>query len=202
MKSGRLTATSDLPLPAGSYIYQILPITSQMVVISSDDSIGVIDPPTLRAIANRGFSNVHAGVTCARAPKRSSDVLITSGRDAKVKSWDLRTNAQTTDFQDSIAHDPLPLKKRIGFTYTHQVDSNASYLSLACNDLLVAAGTEWANHQAAVSIWYSPTKQLRTSGKLKNSTGTTETLQVQFVDMWRVITTTLLRYAHAFFRFW
>ena len=29
-----------------------------------------------------------------------SDVLITAGRDATVKSWDLRTGAQNTSFRD------------------------------------------------------------------------------------------------------
>ena len=107
MKLGQLTATSDLPLPKGSYVYQILPIRSHLAAISSDDSLRLIDPTTLRAIPNGGFSNVHAGITCVRAPKRSSNILITAGRDAQVKSWDLRISAQTTSFQDSIAYSPV-----------------------------------------------------------------------------------------------
>ena len=107
MKSAQLTATSHLALPENSYIYQVLPIGSYLAAISSDDSLRLIDPVSLQANPQADFRNVHDGVTSMRAPGRSSDVLVTSGMDANVKGWDLRTRSRTTAFQSSTASIPL-----------------------------------------------------------------------------------------------
>ena len=111
MESGQLMATSDVFLRDGSYVYQILPIRSHLAAISSDDSLRLVDPATLREAPNGAFSTVHAGVTSLRAPKSSSGMLITAGRDAAVKGWDLRSGGPTITFQDGMAFGSILLRE-------------------------------------------------------------------------------------------
>ncbi|KAK3168489.1 hypothetical protein OEA41_004937 [Lepraria neglecta] len=92
MEVATLTKTSSLSLPADSYIYKILQIDSNLAAISSDDSLRIIDSTSLKEIAGGILKNVHAGVTCLEAPENDKNVFLTAGRDAVVRSWDLRDN--------------------------------------------------------------------------------------------------------------
>ncbi len=108
MKSALLTAKSQLPLPKDSYVYQILPVEGHIAAISSDDSLRLLDPVTLRAAPHADFGNVHAGVTSIQAAKHTSHLLVTAGRDSKISGWDLRSRSLTTSFVNSIAFARCP----------------------------------------------------------------------------------------------
>ncbi|KAL8658567.1 MAG: hypothetical protein Q9226_000901 [Calogaya cf. arnoldii] len=78
MKTGRSVATSA-SLNPDTYIYKILPINTELVSISSDDALRVIDPPTLKVCGTIG--GVHDGVTCLSGLDR---LALTAGRDGLV----------------------------------------------------------------------------------------------------------------------
>ena len=103
MHTTQLSATSSLLLQPDEYVYQILAVGSCLVVILSDDSLRLVDAAALYEIPTGQVSNVHAGVTTVRTPTKSSDMVVTAGRDASVKSWDLRSGTQTISFQDGRA---------------------------------------------------------------------------------------------------
>ena len=96
MRNATLTTTSSLFLPADSYIYKIVPVNGLLAAISSDDSLRLIDLKTLREIGGGVVDRVHAGVTCLQVVDQDPNSLLTAGRDAAVRSYDLRTGGQKT----------------------------------------------------------------------------------------------------------
>ena len=89
MKTAALIETSSLSLPNDCYVYQISLINAKLAAISSDDSLRIIDPNTLRERGVR--SQVHDGVTCSTALDHDNHCLLTAGRDTAIRSWDLRS---------------------------------------------------------------------------------------------------------------
>lgn len=97
MKTARYVATSA-SLKPDTYIYKILPISTEMVSISSDDSLRVLDPPTLEL---RGaIDGVHDGVTCLSGFGDRHG--LTAGRDGLVKCIDVRTRNTTLELSEGL----------------------------------------------------------------------------------------------------
>jgi WD40 repeat protein len=94
-------ASASAGLPANSYIYKITstatrqdPLTysklDQLAIISSDDSLRLLDPLTLAV--NGTIKNANDKVTCLeRANDAPSNVIATAGRDGMIRFWDKRT---------------------------------------------------------------------------------------------------------------
>lgn len=78
--------------PPNTYIYDIVPIASGLAVISSDDSLRLLDPLALSGNPVNSIRRVNQDVTCLKA--LNGDVVITAGRDAKFVVWDARTGAK------------------------------------------------------------------------------------------------------------
>ncbi|KAL2056679.1 hypothetical protein ABVK25_003073 [Lepraria finkii] len=142
MKVATLTKTSSLSLPVDSYIYKILQVDSNLAAISSDDSLRIIDSTSLKEIAGGILKNVHTGVTCLEASENDTKGFLTAGRDAVVRSWDLRSGRSTLELSDG---------------------SNTPCLSLCNDDHFVVIGTELSHSQASVILWdnRSPSKPVR-----------------------------------------
>lgn len=92
MHTLKATASSSLSLPAENYIYSITAASpgSSFAAISSDDSLRVFDSADIRrasVVAAKCHSN---GVTALKSYQQQQQVLVTGGRDGKVKVWDLR----------------------------------------------------------------------------------------------------------------
>ena len=100
MRLANLTATSILSLPADSYIYKIVRVNGHLAAISSDDSLRLIDATTLREIAGGVLKNVHDGVTCLQAVDQDPNSVVTAGRDAVVRGYDLRSGQKTMQLSD------------------------------------------------------------------------------------------------------
>ena len=100
MRHASLTTTSALSLPADSYIYKIIHVNGNLAAISSDDSLRLIDLKSLRESANGVLNNVHDGVTCLQAVDDDPNSVMTAGRDAAVKRYDLRNGLKTMQFGD------------------------------------------------------------------------------------------------------
>ena len=133
-----------------SYIYKILQVNSNLAAISSDDSLRIIDSTSLKEIAGGVLKNVHAGVTCLEAPENDKNVFLTAGRDAVVRSWDLRSGRSTLELSDG-----KETKDSSKFAHLQMVkDSNTTYLSLRNDDHFVVVGTELSHSQASVILWY------------------------------------------------
>lgn len=100
MQVAALTTTSSLSLPANSYIYRIVPVGSRLAAISSDDSLRIIDPNTLQESSDGIVKDVHAGVTCLETIDNDHNSILTAGRDATTRCWDLRSGKKTAEFGD------------------------------------------------------------------------------------------------------
>lgn len=112
MRLANLTTTSSLSLPPGSYIYKIIPVNAHLAAISSDDSLRLIDPQTLREIASGGvLKKVHDGVSCLQAVDHDPNSVLTAGRDAVVCHYDLRVGQKTMHFSDGQSVSKTPKKK-------------------------------------------------------------------------------------------
>lgn len=111
----KLSGSSGLSLPEDSYVYSIVPTSAQvsnnsyaplassgshLAVLSSDNSIRIVDPTSLQLV--QALQNVNQSVTCLKRmapPAEECRVLITSGRDGLVRCWDTRTNSKTMEFK-------------------------------------------------------------------------------------------------------
>jgi WD repeat-containing protein 89 len=152
MKLFRQTKISDLPIQKDSYIYSIsstaekddlrfdsnrlLTKSDQLLALSSDNSLLVLDPETLSVVPNGHFRNVSSSVTVAKY--FGGNEIISAGRDGDIAFWDLRhgkTKSLTT---------PQGPKEPIS--------------ALACNKdaQYVAAGTELEGNgpgDVSVFVW-------------------------------------------------
>ena len=92
MHTLKATASSSLSLPAENYIYSITSASpgSSFAAISSDDSLRVFNSADISrasVVAAKSHAN---GVTALKSYQQQQQVLVTGGRDGKVKVWDLR----------------------------------------------------------------------------------------------------------------
>lgn len=103
MKTATFLCESSLSLPADSYIYKILRTSQKtsLAVISSDDSLRVFDPDRLQLEAGGVFSKAHEGVTCLETFDADQHCVLTAGRDAAARCWDIRTGGKTFEVNDS-----------------------------------------------------------------------------------------------------
>ena len=99
MQIATLSKESSLALPADSYIYKVVSVNGKLAAISSDDSLRIIDPNTLTEVHNGIVDNVHSGVTCLEAFKNDLETIVTAGRDATIRCWDLRSGKSTLEFR-------------------------------------------------------------------------------------------------------
>ncbi|KAF2087583.1 WD40 repeat-like protein [Saccharata proteae CBS 121410] len=106
MKTAKLLATSDLSLPPDSYIYTLRSANNCLAALSSDNSIRLFDPTTLRLLPDGILNNVHDSVTCLEPWDAEGNVLATAGRDGSVRCWDLRSKSKVMEFKTPK---PLPL---------------------------------------------------------------------------------------------
>ncbi|KAJ5294854.1 hypothetical protein N7508_009675 [Penicillium antarcticum] len=134
MHNLQAVASSSLSLPADSYIYGLTAAgPGTFAAISSDDSLRVFDAADL----NRGAvvsSHTHDGVTSLRSYVGESQLLVTGGRDGKVRIWDVRAGGPVVEMETT---------------------KQSPVLSVACNPETntVVAGTELVSSQAVVEFW-------------------------------------------------
>ena len=95
MKTARCVAISA-SLNPDTYIYNILPISTDLVSISSDDSLRVLDPLTLEVYGS--VHGVHDGVTCLSGFR--DRLGLTAGRDGLVKCTDLRIRSTAFELSE------------------------------------------------------------------------------------------------------
>ncbi|KAL4880151.1 WD40-repeat-containing domain protein [Aspergillus karnatakaensis] len=129
-------ASSSLSLAQDNYIYSIVPSSqTEFAAISSDDSLRIFDVNKL-SHASLVASNAHAGVTSLRTYDASNRLVITGGRDGRLKLWDLRNG------KDSAV-------------VAVETSNQAPVLSIAgCSETNnIVAGTELLSHQAIVAFW-------------------------------------------------
>lgn len=151
MKTATLLCTSSLSLPADSYIYKILHTNQNaaLAAISSDDSLRIFDPETLQLVAAEIFNKTHNGVTCLETFDADPHCVLTAGRDAAGRCWDLRSGRKTFEVNDGR----LCCVRCERSKYLGDIESGASYLSLDSRGPNLAAGTELTRSQATVTIW-------------------------------------------------
>ncbi|KAJ0420482.1 WD40-repeat-containing domain protein [Aspergillus carlsbadensis] len=129
-------ASSSLSLAGDNYIYSIVPSSrTEFAAISSDDSLRIFDASKLShayVVAN----NAHDGVTSLGTYDASKQLVITGGRDGKMKLWDLRNGKNTA-------------------VVAVETSNQSPVLSTAsCSETnSIVAGTELFSHQAIVSFW-------------------------------------------------
>ncbi|KAJ5238328.1 hypothetical protein N7468_002947 [Penicillium chermesinum] len=126
-------AASSLSLPADSYIYSIAASApGAFAAISSDDSLRVFNASNLDNVSVVSPQTHEAGVTSLRS--YDSNLLVTGGREGKVKVWDVRSKAAVAEMETA---------------------RNAPVLSVACNPgtNTLVAGTELLSSQAVVAFW-------------------------------------------------
>lgn len=99
MRAAKLVSESDLSLPKDSYIYALRQINTALAALSSDDSIRIFDPKTLRLVPDGIITRAHESVTCLETYSEDGNILATAGRDGLVKCWDRRTRKAVMEFR-------------------------------------------------------------------------------------------------------
>lgn len=92
------TSSFHVSKPAGTYIYDIVPVAGGLASVSSDDSLRLLDPLSLNAGPVNEIKKVNADVTCLKAVSVGGDgdavVMCTAGRDGRVVLWDPRSGVK------------------------------------------------------------------------------------------------------------
>lgn len=87
----------DIHEPSGTYVYEIVPVSDGIAVISSDNNLRLIDPLSLHNQPLQVVQNVHADVTCLKALDPQSSIVCTAGRDGRVSIFDFRSRSKVSE---------------------------------------------------------------------------------------------------------
>ncbi len=134
-------ATCSPSVKADSYIYSIVPTSSNgLAAITSADELVLLDRATLQKVS--AFNGVPTGVTCLQQGDKGGHILLCSGRDGSVASFDVRSKAMVSQFKLGkkrllYAHSFTPFRIRSSMraakSYTWMSSTSASSpLSLSC----------------------------------------------------------------------
>lgn len=121
-----------------AYVLEIIPVAGGLAAISSDQTLSLFDPLRLGQGPQRTLRTAHGNITCARAFDASGSVVCTAGENGTVSLWDLRLDGP------GAAQVAAP------------AGGDAPIVSLACSAAsgsAIAAGTEYASHQASILVW-------------------------------------------------
>lgn len=91
------TSTFQVTTPAVTYVYEIVPISSGIATISSDNVLRLLDPLALDRGPVNSIQNVHSDVTCMKALETSpgdAAIVATAGRDGRVCLLDPRSGGK------------------------------------------------------------------------------------------------------------
>ena len=91
MRTADLLSGSS-PVPKDVWINHVLLTGNNhtaLATTTSDDSLRMLDPTTLQLVAC--INRVHDGVTCLKPFDADQASILTAGRDAVVRCWDLRS---------------------------------------------------------------------------------------------------------------
>lgn len=80
--------------PADTYIYDIVPVAAGLAVISSDDSLRLLDPESLNGTPINSIRKINTDVTCLTTSAGNAGFVYTAGRDGRVCIVDPRTGAK------------------------------------------------------------------------------------------------------------
>ncbi|ROV93280.1 hypothetical protein VSDG_06859 [Cytospora chrysosperma] len=119
-----------------AYVLEIIPVAGGLAAISSDQKLSLFDPLRLSQGPQKTIRTAHGNITCARAFDASGSVVCTAGENGTVSLWDLRLDGPKAQVAAPAGGD-------------------APIVSLACSTLgsAIAAGTEYAHHQASILVW-------------------------------------------------
>lgn len=140
-----------------AYVLEIIPVDGGLAAISSDQNLTLFNPLRLSQGPLRTIRTSHGNITCARAFDASNSIICTAGEDGSISLWDLRLDGPRAQIAQptGIHICSQPLKHLCCLTNQSLAGSDAPVVSLACSSSgnSIAAGTEFANHQASILIW-------------------------------------------------
>ena len=88
------SATFAIEQPRGVYVYDVSPVGSGIISISSDDTLRLFDPLSLSLGPVYTAPKVNSEVTCLDVLDQNDSIVCTAGRDGKVTIMDLRQRLQ------------------------------------------------------------------------------------------------------------
>lgn len=90
-----LNPQASFTVSPDTYVYDIIPISSGLTTISSDDTLRLLSPENNgRLIETRAVEKASKEITCLRALDAENDIVCTTGRDGEVTIWDLRAGGK------------------------------------------------------------------------------------------------------------
>ena len=145
------------------YVLDILPVALGLAATASDQTLTLFDPSNLNHGPVKSIKLDHGSGTVATVYDPSESVICTTGENGAISVWDLRHDplkAPAMKIQGTIQY-PFALLFfflslfLITDTFPFSKGSDVPLLSLATSSATnsLAAGTELANHQAAILIW-------------------------------------------------
>lgn len=119
-----------------AYVLEITPVAGGLAAISSDQKLTLFNPSRLSQGPLKTIRTSHENIKCARAFDASNSIICTAGTNGTVALWDLRLDGSKAQVAALAG-------------------SDAPIISIACNSSsnAIAAGSEYANHQASILIW-------------------------------------------------
>jgi WD40 repeat protein len=95
-------ATTSAQADSKTELYTSLSPADRLGAISSDDSLRIFDPSTLKILPDGLIPNVNNSVTTLKrfgANGQPCSIFMTAGRDGRVCGWDLRSNKKAFEFR-------------------------------------------------------------------------------------------------------
>jgi hypothetical protein len=97
-----LEATDSFRIPTpDTYIYDIISIAAGVAVISSDDSLRLLDPLALNGAPINSVRMINESVTCLKAFSPNADggaeIVCTAGRDGRAVLLDPRSGSRVDE---------------------------------------------------------------------------------------------------------
>lgn len=134
-----LSRVDGYQYPDGAYVVELMPTKSGLVASSSNQTISLFDPYKLSQGPVQRIQTDHGNLTSTRVYKAEDSHVCSTGQNGTISLWDLRLDPSRAQ----------ALRIDMG-------NNQCGLLSLACSSETnsIAVGTELANHQASIILWY------------------------------------------------
>lgn len=129
--------------PAGGYqfdgnpspfVFEILQTSSGLAAITDNGILSILDPFALRRGPINSISTRHSAIKLLRDYQaQECSTVCTAAEDGRICIWDLRQGSQVAQLSDGPA--------------------GIQALTCCAASHTIAAGTDFENHQASVSLW-------------------------------------------------
>lgn len=91
-----------------AYVLEIIPVSSGLASISSDQKLSLFNPLSLSQGPIKTIRTTHGNITCAKVFDQANSIVCTAGDNGTVALWDLRLDGSKAQIAAPTGQNSIP----------------------------------------------------------------------------------------------